>query len=334
MPASVKIEIGTCWWCGSAANSREHKFKRTDIEREFGRGPYRDGQTLVKHSYDQRPTDVTGSKSKVFKFELSMCARCNGERSQPFDAAYDQFMDYLSENEAAVLESGEVDLRVVFGAEWETTRLDLARYFVKHICCRLVNVAEHREVSLDARLIEFLDGGEYPRSLGLAPLLDMSVAEWWRVMRLLEEKPGDYGSFLYLTGLGGIDAPRPEPIQNPEAGILVGWFGIYWRVADDEYIPNQIAGPVIPLIVTDWLFGSDNRLVFARVSTAIESGKIDPRGKQFSDLVDGYGFDRSRSMIDSEELFLRPEPSPIGLSRNRPSPWRTIGSLLSSPFRR
>jgi len=313
----VKAEIGTCWWCGSPANSREHKFKRTDIEREFGRGPYRDGQTLVKHSYDRRPSDVTGSKSKAFKFEPMMCARCNGERSQPFDAAYDQFMDYLADNEAAVLTSGDVSLRVVFGAEWESKSLDLARYFVKHICCRLANVAEHRTVSLDVRLIEFLNGGAYPRCLGLAPLIDMSVAEWWRAMRLLEEKPGDYGSFLYLTGIGGIEAPRPEPIEKPEAGMLVGWFGIYWRIAEDEYVPNQLTGPVMPLIVTDWIFGTENRLVFSKVSTAVESGEVDPRETQFGDLVDGYGFDRSRSMIDSSEQFIRPEPSPLGLSSDR-----------------
>jgi hypothetical protein len=321
MPSFVKATIGTCWWCGSAANSREHKFKRTDIEREFGRGPYRDGQTLVKHGYDQRPSDVTGSKSKVFKFEPTMCTRCNGERSQPFDAAYDEFMDYLSDNEAAVLGSGEVDLRMIFGVGWELKSLDLARYFIKHICCRLANVAEYRAVSLDARLIEFLDGGAYPRCLGLAALIDMSVAEWWRAMRLLEERPGDYGSFLFLTGIGGVDTPRPESIQSPEAGMLVGWFGIYWRIAEDEYIPNQLAGPVLPLIVTDWIFGTKNRLVFASVSAAIESGGIDPRGKQFSDLVDGYGFDRSRSMIDSGEQFLRPEPSPLGLRCSQPNSW-------------
>lgn len=314
MPEFVRAEVGTCWWCSGAANSREHKFKRTDIERGFGRGPYRDDRTLVKHGYDQWPSDVTGSKSKVFKFEPMICTRCNGERSQPFDAAYDQFMDYLFDNEAAVLGSGEVDLRVVYGKEWESQSLDLARYFVKHICCRLANVAGHRLILLDARLIEFLDGGAYPRCLGLAPLVDMSVAECWRAMRLVEEEPGDYGSFLHLTGIRGVEAPRPEPIENPEAGMLVGWFGVYWRIAEDEYIPNQLGGPVVPFVVTDWLFGTENCLIFAGISAAIESGEIDPRGKHFGDLMASSGIDRARFMIDSEEQLFRPEPSPHGLS--------------------
>jgi hypothetical protein len=74
MSEFVRAEIGTCWWCGHPADSREHRFKRTDIERIFGRGPYRDGRTLVKHGEDGRQSDVTGAKSKVFKFEPTMCA--------------------------------------------------------------------------------------------------------------------------------------------------------------------------------------------------------------------------------------------------------------------
>jgi hypothetical protein len=316
MPEVISAQIGTCWWCGSPADSREHKFKRTDIERGFGRGPYRDDRTLVRHGHHQRPTDVTGSKSKAFKFEPMICARCNGERSQPFDTAYDQLMDHLFANEAAILESGEVDLRGLYGAEWESKGLDLARYFVKHICCRLANVAGHREVSLDVRLIKFLNGGTYPRCLGLGLLIDMSVAQCWRAMRLLEEEPGDYGSFLYHTGLAGVEAARPKPIENPEAGMLVGWFGIYWRIADDEYIPNPLAGPVVQFVVTDWLFGTENRLALAGMSAAIRSGEIETHGKHFADLAAGLGGDPAHLMVDPGGQLSRPEPSPLGLSSN------------------
>jgi hypothetical protein len=313
MAEFVTAKIGTCWWCGNPANSREHKFKRTDIERWFGPGPYRDGRTLVKHGHDQHPSDVTGSKSKVFKFEPMICGRCNGERSQPFDSAYDLFMEHLFANEAAVLASGEIDLRAVYGTEWESKRLDLARYFVKHICCRLANVAGQRKILLDTRLIDFLNGGEYPRCLGLAPLIDMSVAECWRAMRLSEAE-ADFGSFLFFTGIGGTPAPRPEPIENPEAGVIVGWFGIYWRIANDEYIPNQLAGPVVEPIVTDWLFGTDNRMAFASLSAAIESGEIDPRGKDFGELMAEFAIEPRDLPIHPEEEVRRPEESPLGLS--------------------
>lgn len=311
------VEAGRCWWCGSPADSREHKFKRTDIDREFGGGPYQDGQTLVRHRFGEHPSDVKGSKSKVFKFEQTMCGDCNGVRSQGFDTAYDEFMDYLFANEASVLGSGEVDLRDVFDESWEQKSIDLTRYFVKHICCRLL---ERPYIgSLDGRLIEFLDGGSYPRCLGLALLIDMSVAEWWRAMRLFEEHPGDFGSFLYLSGIAG-DRTGSASFEKPEAGMLVGWFGIYWQIADDEENPNQLAGPLVRPVVTDWIFGTENRLLFARLAEAVESGGVDPRGKHFGQLLDRAGFDRTRSRIDAqEETFLRPEPSRLGLSHRNPS---------------
>lgn len=315
----VTAAIGTCWWCGAPADSREHKFKRTDIDRAFGGGPYRDGRTLVAQAYDQRPSDATGSKSKVFKFKPMICKRCNGNRSQSFDLAYDQFMDYLFGNEPLVHSTGDVDLRHIYGQEWELKRLDLARYFVKHICCRLANVADQRVVRLDRRLIDFLNGGPYPTCLGLAPLIDMSVAECWRAMHLLETEPGAYGSFLHLTGIGGVDVPRPEPLQLPEGGKLVGWFGIYWRVADDEYIPNQLAGPIVTFVVTDWHLGTERRRIFSHICAAIESGDIDPRGHDFGQLVAAYGIeDAALRFPHPDNGIVRPEHSPIGLARYQP----------------
>lgn len=308
----MQVEIGTCWWCGEPANSREHKFKKTDIERAFGRGPYREGRTLVKQGDSGRQTDVTGSRSKVFKFEPMICASCNGVRSQPFDRAYDLFMDYIFENEDVLLRTGEVDLRDIYGDDWEEKALDLGRYFVKHICCRLGNVADQREVVLDGRLIDFLNGGVYPRCLGLAPLMDLSVAECWRVMRMMEKEPGDFGSHLNLTGLGGVPSPRPQAIENPEGGMLVGWFGIYWRIADDEYIPNQLAGPIIHFVPTDWLFGTENRSKFAEIARAIEAGVIDVSRTDFGELVSGMELDPARFSFSAEGQSLRPEPSPLG----------------------
>ena len=318
MAEPAKPDADRCWWCGGPADSREHKFKRTDIDREFGGGPYLEGQTLVRHRIGGRPSDVTGSKSKVFKFERTMCTRCNGERSQPFDTAYDEFMEYLSAHENTLLRSGEVDLREVFGPEWEEKGLDLARYFAKHICCRLTDGPE--PIGVDPRLIEFLDGGSYPRCLGLALLIDMSVAEWWRAMRLFEQSPGDLGSFLYMPGIAVVKR-EDGGFEKPEAGMLVGWFGIYWRIAEDEENPNQLAGPIARPVVTDWVFGTENRLVFARLAEAVASGEIDPQREHFGTLLDAMGFDPTRSRIhDEEETFVRPEPSSLGPAGDRPSP--------------
>jgi hypothetical protein len=96
--------------------------------------------------------------------------------------------------------------------------------------------------------------------------------------------------------------------------MIVGWFGIYWRIAEDEYIPNQLAGPLVRPVITDWLFGTNNRIAFASLSAAIESGEIDPRGRDFGELMAEFATEPWHPPIGPEDEVLRPEQSPLGLS--------------------
>jgi len=91
---------GLCWWCeGAPADSREHKLKRTDLVRQFGPGPYNE---LIS-ARDGRSRNIQGPNSVLAKFKATMCAKCNNQRSQPLDLAYDQFTGYIHENEKHVL---------------------------------------------------------------------------------------------------------------------------------------------------------------------------------------------------------------------------------------
>src|SRR4051794_9915286 len=97
---------GLCWWCETrAADSREHKLKRSDLVRQFGSGPYPE---LVSQR-EGKLRNVQGPNSALAKFRQTMCAKCNNERSQPFDLAYDKFTAYLHERERHVLASRSVD---------------------------------------------------------------------------------------------------------------------------------------------------------------------------------------------------------------------------------
>jgi hypothetical protein len=82
--------------------------------------------------------------------------------------------------------------------------------------------------------------------------------------------------------------------------------------------PNQLAGPVVPFVVTDWHFGTENRLTFASISEAIEAGEIDPRGKRFEDVIADAGIDSAMLKFGAEDELTRPEPSPLGLSSLQP----------------
>lgn len=70
----------------------------------------------------------------------------------------------------------------------------------------------------------------------------------------------------------------------------------------------------MPPVVTDWIFGTDNRLVLSGVRAGLESGEIDPREVQLGELIGEHAFCRSRSMIDSGQGPIRPEPSRLKLS--------------------
>ena len=78
----------------SDANSSEHKIKRSDLLRRFGRGPRRGASGLLHYRGDEL-VPIQGFSSKRLKFERSLCAHCNTTRSQPFDRAYDEFIDWV-----------------------------------------------------------------------------------------------------------------------------------------------------------------------------------------------------------------------------------------------
>ncbi|MGH2957135.1 MAG: hypothetical protein ACRDL6_09090 [Solirubrobacterales bacterium] len=146
---------GTCWWCRTApGDSREHKLKRSDLVRQFGPGPYRE---LVS-ARGGRIRTVQGPKSVLAKFKPTMCAKCNNERSQAFDLAYDRFTSYIDEHERHLLASRSVDLRAVYGRDWEPGRDGLLRYMAKHVGCRLAE----NDVEVPDSICRYLDGGPEP----------------------------------------------------------------------------------------------------------------------------------------------------------------------------
>jgi hypothetical protein len=148
---------GACWWCRTnPADSCEHKMKRSDLVRQFGSGPYRE---LVSVRAG-RMRDVQGPNSDLAKFARTMCTRCNNERSQPFDLTYDRFTAYIHDKERHVLASRSVDLRAVYGRDWERGRDGLLRFLAKHIGCRLAEKA----MEVPESIREYLDSGPEPRA--------------------------------------------------------------------------------------------------------------------------------------------------------------------------
>jgi len=145
----------SCWWCGALADSREHKVKKSDLVRDFGPGPYQEPLVSARDGVERQ---VQGPNSKLVKFKPTLCAKCNNERSQPFDRSYDSYAEYVHGRERHILASRSIDLRAVYGSDWELGRESLMRYLTKHIGCRLAE----NEIEIPESVRHYLDGGPQP----------------------------------------------------------------------------------------------------------------------------------------------------------------------------
>ena len=123
--------------CGSEANSAEHKFKKADIVRAYGRGPY-SGTHRPMHVRTGKLTEIQGPNSRTIKYATILCDTCNTTSTQPYDTAYDHFIEWVLENESTVLLRRFINFADVFGADFPKHQLNLYKYFAKSFGCRLV----------------------------------------------------------------------------------------------------------------------------------------------------------------------------------------------------
>lgn len=212
--------LETCWWCGSSdALTREHKFKRSDLDRMAGT------EGLVWGSDGTQRAVRSTRKSQPVRFDPSLCARCNNERSQPFDIAYQEFSDFVWGTPPA-WRRHFLDLALIYGDDWESRSLDLARYFAKHLGCRLA----HDNFPVPPSLGEFMSG---------------RTAVLHDVQMVLFKSHGHYK--LYKLGLrDGVDArglwispatgdvsPSRQCLTMYSSGVVVNYTGVYYRWQQD-----------------------------------------------------------------------------------------------------
>ena len=136
------------------------------------------------------------------------------------------------DNEDRVIEDRSVNLEEPLGPDWEALALDVFRYFVKHVCCRIVEAhLDAPTVELPADLIDFLDGGPTPASLGCSFWIEPT---WLRFCETGKEDP------LWV---------RPfavEPLATASGGRYesrwyYGWLAFGWELGFGE----QLAHPLI-----------------------------------------------------------------------------------------
>src|SRR3954469_21907422 len=221
----VKITRGRCYWCQERdADSREHKFKRSDLIREHGRGELRAGRTLVAYR-GEKTSEHRSTKNDALKFSPSLCSYCNNTRSQPFDRAYDRFIEWIVDNEEKVLADRVVDLEGALGSDWMEVAEDVFRYFVKHICCRLAESVKADGGTLVPRdALEFLDGGRPPESISTEMWIEPT---WLRFAHVGADDP-DWVRIM------GMEAVHPGPEMRLGSRWNYGWLVLGWECWGEE----------------------------------------------------------------------------------------------------
>lgn len=233
LPLSMRFDYeGRCWWCGDPADSREHKWKRSDLVRMFGPGPYRGEVSWGRGEYRCNPQ---GASSSHLKFAANLCRRCNNERSQPFDRAYDTWASWIIQNLDSLQQADQLLLSDAFESDSTNKVTQLARYFVKHVGCRIADEG----VKVPDDFIAFLDGGSRPASLraGLGIRSDLEALNDQLRQDGMYEALG-----LWMRPLLCWYSPSAGAVVEAWSGVSLGplefW---YWLKLCDSAEPNFAA---------------------------------------------------------------------------------------------
>lgn len=130
--------MNNCWICKSDSNSSEHKIKRKDFIRLWGKGSYK-GNNAIVHFKEGKTTLIHGPNSKRIKFDKSLCNHCNSSLTQPFDKAYDEFIEWYDLNKDFVYEKRVIDWKLVYGEDFIDKQTNLFKYFAKCVGCRIAD---------------------------------------------------------------------------------------------------------------------------------------------------------------------------------------------------
>lgn len=164
--------IPTCWWCGeNDANSKEHRHKRTRMSALFDQYP----DTDFFYLYGENSGKLVSPKGKPIKFGRTMCRTCNSSRSSHFDEAYDRYMEFIFSDYERFRDNPNLDWREVYDG-YRFDQRHLARYYVKNMCCRIVDDG----FEVPRALIDYLDDIHHPAPLDQYIVKDYTQLDAWR----------------------------------------------------------------------------------------------------------------------------------------------------------
>lgn len=150
-----------CWICKGEATTGEHKVKKSTLKKIF-KDDFQNNDML--HFKNNKLTKIQGVDSKKIKYTSSLCSKCNNEFTQPFDRAYDIFLDFIVKNYKLINQIRIINFFDIYGNNFPIMQTNLFKYFVKILGCDL---KEHG-FSVPEDLVDLLDKEHFATRLKIS----------------------------------------------------------------------------------------------------------------------------------------------------------------------
>lgn len=237
-------DIETCWWCRERpATTREHRIKQTRLKDEERLSATKGNLTL--YSADPahpRPTELNGTNAKAAKFGKTLCAPCNSTHSQRFDEAYTFFTQWAFDNKDYVRSHDVIEWDLVFAGE-EFDQRDLVRYYLKNVCCRIIDQGYEK---VPDELCAYLD------DLQAGPCFNIQLYKDFDLVDVAAQHGTDNWFSPYTREANSRHPDDPSQlaifhtvIQDGFIGILLSWYAPEYRKRVNSFNIAQDSSSVI-----------------------------------------------------------------------------------------
>ncbi len=130
-----------CWMCGAPADSREHRYKKSESKRLFPirknkYKPYVADELPLCISFDSgKVYSIKGPEANTEKYPRLICKLCNNEKTQRMDIAYDKLSTWCWENP----EVTSINLNKMWGSDYQSELSYFYGYCIKILGCEILS---------------------------------------------------------------------------------------------------------------------------------------------------------------------------------------------------
>ena len=196
--------------------------KASDLRSMFG--PISQSAPLYMHTPLKRNLSVAGIKSDKLKFKALLCARCNNERTQPHDQAWERLSRYLHERQPPVRPGAVVNLAKAFPGKVRQSMLFVHLYFVKLFGCLIVEHSVPLDIApFSAAILQSRAHANV--HLSVWALTDVGAHKFAGHTPIETAQLGSrvaFATWLYYVGTIAVNVMYAEPGEHRH-GLLTAW---------------------------------------------------------------------------------------------------------------